>query len=163
VAQIEKENEKKDVKTEGRNQLVVFQLGKEEYAVDITQSKEIIKIDKITNVPNTPDYVRGVINLRGQIIPVVDLRKRFNISDQCQREKVITVEVNDTLIGLVVDAVNEVFWFDLEELAPAPEVDGGIKQEFIKGVIQRGERLLVLIDLKKLLFESKRAEEGRVI
>jgi purine-binding chemotaxis protein CheW len=153
------QNENENLKLEGKSQLVVFQLGEEEYAVDITQSKEIIKITKITNVPNTPDYVRGVINLRGQIVPVVDLRKRFNIQGRCEKEKIITVEVRESLIGLVVDAVNEVFWFDMEELEPAPEVEGGIKQEFVRGVLKRGERLLVLIDLNKLLFESKLKEE----
>ncbi len=153
----QKENE--NLKLEGKSQLVVFQLGEEEYAVDITQSKEIIKISKITNVPNTPDYVRGVINLRGQIVPVVDLRKRFNIPGESKKEKIITVEVKESLIGLVVDAVNEVFWFDMEELETAPEVEGGIKQEYVKGILKRDGRLLVLIDLNKLLFESRLKEE----
>ncbi len=155
-------NEKEDLQMEGRSQLVIFQLGEEEYAVDITQSKEIIKTSKITNVPNTPDYVRGVINLRGQIVPVVDLRKRFDISGNLDKEKIITVEVRESLIGLVVDDVNEVFWFDMEELEPAPEVEGGIKQEFVRGVLKRDERLLVLIDLDKLLFEGRVKDEDKV-
>ena len=138
-----------------KNQIVIFQLGNEEYAVDITQSKQIIKITKITPVPNTPEYVKGVINLRGQIVPVVDLRKRFDIEGSIENERIITVEVRGSLIGLVVDNINEVLWFETEELEPAPEVDGGIKQEYIKGVVKRGERLLVLIDLDKMLFEHK--------
>lgn len=138
-----------------RNQIVIFQLGAEEYAVDITQSKEILKLSKITPVPNTPDFVRGVVNLRGQIVPVVDLRRRFNIEGNSDKERIITVEVNDSLIGLVVDYVNEVLWYNMDELEPAPEVEGGIKQEFIKGVVKRGERLLVLINLNRMLFENK--------
>lgn len=143
-----------------RNQIVIFQLGKEEYAVDIIQSKQIIKISKITPVPNTPEYIRGVINLRGQIVPVVDLRRRFDIDGIAQNERIITVEIKDSLIGLVVDNINEVLWFDLEELEPAPEVDGGIRQEYVMGVVKRGERLLVLIDLNKMLFEHKIKNAG---
>ncbi|MFP4660983.1 MAG: chemotaxis protein CheW [Halanaerobiales bacterium] len=139
----------------GRKQIVVFQLGNEEYAVDITQSKQIIKVSKITPVPNTAEYIRGVINLRGQIVPVVDLRTRFNITGNSNKERIITVDVRDSLIGLVVDNINEVLWYQEDELEPAPEVEGGIKQEYVKGVIKRGERLLVLIDLDKMLFESR--------
>lgn len=138
-----------------RKQLVIFELSGEEYAVDITQSKQIIKVGKVTNVPNTPDYVRGVINLRGQIVPVVDLRKRFKISGKAEKEKIITVEVRESLIGLIVDTVNEVFWFDVDEIEPAPDVEGTIKQEFVRGVLKRDGRLLVLIELESLLFEDK--------
>lgn len=138
-----------------RNQIVVFQLGEEEYAVDITQSKQIIKISKITPVPNTAEFIRGVINLRGQIVPVVDLRKRFKIDGVGEKERIITVEVRDSLIGLVVDNINEVFWYNAGEIEPAPEVDGGIKQEYLKGVVKREERLIVLIDLDKMLYENK--------
>lgn len=150
------------VEDAAQNQLVIFQLGDEEYAVDIKQAKEIIKLSKITKVPNTPDYVRGVVNLRGQIVPVVDLKDRFNISSASNKERIITVEVRDSLIGLVVDAVNEVFWYNLDELEPSPEVAGGIKQEFIKGVVKRSERLLVLVDLESLLFENSLKLDSRV-
>lgn len=137
-------------------QIVVFQLNNEEYAVNIKQSKQIIKIAKITPVPNTPNYIRGVINLRGQIVPVVDLKKRFSISGRGDKERIITVEVRNTLIGLVVDNINGVLWYNPEkELEPAPEVSGDIKNEFIKGVVKKEERLIVLIDLDKMLFEKK--------
>lgn len=146
--------EEKDYTSE-KKQIVIFQLAGEEYAVDITQSKQIIKISNITPVPNTPDYVRGVINLRGQIVPVVDLRKRFMIEGNGNRERIITVEVRDILIGLVVDSINEVLWYDSEkELELAPEVSGGIKQELVKGIVKRENRLIVLIDLERLLFEN---------
>src|SRR5690554_6462950 len=139
-----------------KNQIVIFKLADEEYAVDITQSKQIIKPSKITPVPNTPNFVRGVINLRGQIIPVLDLRKRFDIDDVGERERIITVEVKDILIGLVVDTINEVLWYDVEkEMEPSPAVDGAIRQEYIKGIVKKGTRLIVLIDLEKLLFEDK--------
>jgi len=139
-----------------RKQVVVFLLADEEYAVDITQSKQIIKVSKITPVPNTPEYVRGVINLRGQIVPVVDLRKRFNITGAVEKERIITIEYEDILIGLLVDDIKEVLWYDIEkELESAPEIDSAVKQDFIKGVIKKGKRLIVLIDLEKLLFDNR--------
>lgn len=139
-----------------RKQVVVFLLADEEYAVDITQSKQIIKVSKITPVPNTPEYVRGVINLRGQIVPVVDLRKRFNITGAVEKERIITIEYEDMLIGLLVDDIKEVLWYDIEkELESAPEIDSAVKQDFIKGVIKKGKRLIVLIDLEKLLFDNR--------
>lgn len=140
--------------TANRKQIVIFQLGGEEYGINILQTKEIIKPSKITNVPNTPDYVLGVINLRGQIVPVIDLRKRFAIADTeaTEKQRVITIEVRDSLIGLVVDSVNGVVWLNMNELEPAPEIAGGIEQEFIEGVGKIEDRLLVIIDLEKLLF-----------
>ncbi|MDI3546601.1 MAG: purine-binding chemotaxis protein CheW [Halanaerobiales bacterium] len=140
--------------TANRKQIVIFQLGEEEYGINILQTKEIIKPSKITNVPNTPDYVLGVINLRGQIVPVIDLRKRFAIAatETTDKQRVITIEVRDSLIGLVVDSVNGVVWLNMNELEPAPEIAGGIEQEFIEGVGKIEDRLLVLIDLEKLLF-----------
>lgn len=152
---IENLEELKDYSGGEKKQIVIFQLSGEEYAVDITHSRQIIKLSKITPVPNTPDYVRGVINLRGQIIPVIDLKKRFSLPDSGEKEKIITVEVRDILIGLLVDNIKEVLWYNVEtELEPAPEVIGGVKQEFVKGIVKRGERLIVLIDLEELLFEN---------
>lgn len=154
----------KELQSTNKRQFVIFQLGDEEYGVNITQAKEIIKPSKITNVPNTDEHILGVINLRGQIVPVVDLRKRFNIKSSIENEKdkerIITVEVRENLIGLVVDGVNEVVWVDWDELEPAPEVSGGIKQEFIEGVGKIDDRLLILVDLERLLFEEKDKEEA---
>jgi purine-binding chemotaxis protein CheW len=145
-----------------QRQYVVFQIGTEEYGVNIIQVKEIVKPGRITNVPNTSDYVLGVINLRGQIIPVINLRKRFEIevgkSSKAIR-RIITVEIDDKLLGLLVDGVNEVVWLSDEEIEPAPEVAGGIKQEFLKGIGRIDNRLLVIIDLEKLLFDDRNIEE----
>lgn len=148
--------ENKILEENERKQVVVFQLADEEYAVDIGQSKQIIKVSKITPVPNTPDYVRGVINLRGQIVPVVDLRKRFGIEGTVEKEKIITIEYDDMLIGLLVDDIEEVMWYDVEkELESAPEIDSAVRQDYIKGIVKKGKRLIVLIDLEKLLFENR--------
>lgn len=141
-----------------REQYVIFQIGPEEYGVDINAVKEIIKPTKITNVPNTDDHVLGVINLRGQIVPVVDLHHKFSFDqniDGEKKERIITVEVRDTMIGLFVDDVNEVIWINRDEIEPAPEVAGGVKQEFLEGVGKFEDRLLVLVELDKLLFEDE--------
>lgn len=144
--------------TGNKDQFVVFQLGTEEYGVNISQAKEIIKPKNITNVPNTPEHVLGVINLRGQIVPVVDMKKRFSIeldsSEETDSSRIITVEVNDALIGIKVDGVNEVVWLDQDKLEPAPEVAGGVRQEYLIGIGKIEDRLLVLVDLNKILFED---------
>lgn len=144
--------------TGNKDQFVVFQLGSEEYGVNISQAKEIIKPKNITNVPNTPEHVLGVINLRGQIVPVVDMKKRFSIeleeTEETDSSRIITVEVNDALIGIKVDGVNEVVWLDQDKLEPAPEVAGGVRQEYLIGIGKIEDRLLVLVDLNKILFED---------
>lgn len=155
--------ERKDIQ---KSQYVIFQIGPEEYGVNIKQVQEIIKPTRITNVPNTDEHVLGVINLRGQIVPVVDLKRKFNFTtdSDSDKQRIITVKVRDTMIGLLVDDVNEVIWLDLDELEPAPEVAGGLKQEFLKGVGKVNDRLLILIQLDRLLFEdreeNKNSNEG---
>ncbi|MFW5984754.1 MAG: chemotaxis protein CheW [Halanaerobiaceae bacterium] len=138
-----------------RQQYVVFDLGNEEYGLEIELAKEILKPTKITPVPNTKDYVPGVINLRGQIIPVVDLFKRFSLvgAENREKEKIIIVEIQDTMIGLMVDRVQEIVWIDEETLDDPPEVAGGIKQEFLKGVGTLRDELLIIIDINETLFE----------
>lgn len=152
--------QKEQEEQQDQNQFVIFQIGSEEYGIDIKQVKEILKPTKITNVPNTDDYILGVINLRGQIIPVIDLSKKFdiNVKDNKEEQRIITVEIRESLIGLKVDGVNEVVWLNEDDIEPAPEVAGGIKQEYLKGVGKREDHLLILINLNKLLF-TKNEEE----
>ena len=145
-----------------RQQFVTFRIGKETYGILVYQVKEIIKPRRITHVPNTEGYVIGVINLRGQIVPVVDLKKKLNLEDRGLKEnleeRIITVEVNEALIGIKVDEVSEVIWLDEDTIEPPPEVAGGIRQEYLRGVGRTGDELLVLVDLKSLLFAE--GEEG---
>ena len=143
-------------------QYVVFSLGVEEYGLPIELAKEIIKPTKITPVPNTEEYVPGVINLRGQIIPVVDLYKRFSLGEETEREreKIIIVEIEDTMIGLMVDKVREIVWIAEETIDDPPEVVGGIKQEFLKGVGTLDEQLLIIIDINKTLFDEEELQQA---
>lgn len=143
-----------------QKQYVVFYLGEEEYGLGIDLAKEIIKPGKITPVPNTEDYVPGVINLRGQIIPVVDLVERFSLNDkEMDKEKIIIVEIKDNMMGLLVNRVKEIVWIDKESIGDPPRVAGGIKQEFLKGVGTMEDQLLIIIDIMETLFEGEKLDD----
>tara|TARA_Y100001960_G_scaffold100317_1_gene107739 strand:- start:1781 stop:2290 length:510 start_codon:yes stop_codon:yes gene_type:complete len=134
-------------------QLVIFSLLGEEFGVSIHDVREIISNTQITPVPQAPSFVEGVINLRGQIIPVVDLRKRFNLEENTDKTevKVVIIEVNDNVLGLVVDSVSEVLNIPSDSIkAPPALVANGIGAEYIKGIGQYNEKMIILIDLQKV-------------
>jgi purine-binding chemotaxis protein CheW len=133
-------------------QLVTFEVGKEEFAVDILTVQEINRMLQITHVPQSPPDVEGVINLRGRIIPVVDLRKRFGMPavEHNSESRIIVVEVSGRVIGFVVDRVHEVLRIDSSIVDPAPEMASAEHSEYIMGVGKLQDRLLILLDLEKL-------------
>lgn len=148
-----------------RHQFVVFQLGQEEYGVEILQTKEIHPYTKITRIPNAPYFVKGVINIRGEIIPVVDLRNRFGLESAKVQEttRIITVLVNGgQKIGFLVDSVREVLWIDDAAVEPAPTVAGGIEREYLNGVGKIGERLIILLNIEKILKQDRSSKTGKV-
>ena len=133
--------------------LVTFDLLGEEFGVPILDVREIIQMLDITPVPNAPKFVEGVINLRGQIIPIVDLRKRFNLetSETTEENRIVVVEVNNNTLGLIVDGDSEVLRIPEDLVKPAPAlIAGGIGSEFIKGIAYYKERMIILIDLYKV-------------
>jgi purine-binding chemotaxis protein CheW len=134
-------------------QLVSFKIGKEEFAVDILSVQEINKMTQITKVPNTPDFIEGVINLRGRIIPIVDLRTRLGLEkkEHDKDTRIIVVELENSTTGFIVDAVNEVIRIPVGVTEAPPELVSGIDSEFIKSVGKLDDRLLILIDLNKIL------------
>lgn len=139
-------------------QLVSFLIENEEFGVDILNVQEIIRPVDITRVPNAPAFVEGVINLRGRIVPVVDLRKRFNMS-QRERDKnsrIIVVELDDKIVGFMVDAVREVLRVDTNVIEPPPELAIGIDAGYITGVAKLEDRLLILLDLERILSEEEK-------
>lgn len=140
-------------KTVNRQQFVVFQVANEEFGVEILRTKEIHRYTKITRVPNAPRFVKGVINIRGEIIPVIDLRERFGLKavEINESTRIITVLVRDFMVGLLVDDVNEVLWLDDNAVEPAPSVSGGIEKEYLNGVGKIEDRLIVLLNLEKIL------------
>jgi purine-binding chemotaxis protein CheW len=139
--------------TEERMQLVSFNLGKEEYGVEVLKVREIIRMSTITRVPNMPRYVEGVINLRGKVIPVISLRKKFDLgeSENDNRTRIMVMEMAGELTGFIVDSVAEVIRISAGEIQPTPPlVTGNIDQECLSGVINQDERLLVLLNLERL-------------
>jgi purine-binding chemotaxis protein CheW len=142
---------------------VSFNIGEEEFGVDIMHVKEIIRMMEITKVPKSPDFVDGVINLRGNVVPIVDLRKRFSMDgkERDNNTRISVVELNGTIVGFVVDAVHEVLRIPTDTVEPPPPVVAGIDADYIRGVGKLDDRLLILLDLHKLLSpEEKLALEG---
>ena len=137
-------------------QFVTFTLGNEEYAVDILSVQEINRITEITIVPNSPDYVEGVINLRGKVIPVINLRKKFGLADKetDDSSRIIIMEIQGITNGLIVDSVSEVLRILTNTIEPAPPMSSNISSQFIKGIAKLENRLIILIDLDRLLGEA---------
>lgn len=137
--------------TEGK--FLTFALEKEIYGVEILKVKEIICLMDITNVPQTPDYMKGVINLRGKVIPVIDLRLKFSMSEveHTQETCIIVVEVHNSLIGVIVDGVSEVMYIKGEEIEDAPSFGQEVDTKFIKGLGKTKERIIILLDIEKVL------------
>lgn len=133
-------------------QLVTFEVAGEEFAVDILAVQEINRMMDLTRVPHSPAEVEGVINLRGKIIPVIDLRKRFNmeVSERSEANRIIVVEVVGRVVGFIVDRVHEVLRIDSSIVEPAPSMVCSIDSEFISGVGKLDDRLLILLDVNRL-------------
>lgn len=134
------------------HQLVSFQLGPEEYAIDILGVQEIIRLVDITHVPNAPHYVDGVVNLRGKVIPIINLRTRFGLSstEPTKDTRIIVVEVARLILGFIVDSVEEVLRLPEDLIEPSPSTGRGGADDFHKGVGRVNGRLLILLDLERL-------------
>ncbi|MEF3255652.1 MAG: chemotaxis protein CheW, partial [Deferribacterales bacterium] len=149
--------DQKEIKDEDLLQLVGFKLGDEEYAIDVLKIQEIIRLVEITSVPRTESYVMGVMNLRGKVIPVVDLRVRFNLekSDFDKKTRIIVVRFEKENIGFVVDEVTQVVRINKSMIEPTPPLVGNIGQEYILGICKYDERLIILLDIDSLIYEGK--------
>ncbi|HET6566885.1 MAG TPA: chemotaxis protein CheW [Rhodothermales bacterium] len=144
-------------------QLVTFVVGQEEYGVEILSVREIIRSAAITRVPNAPDVIRGVINLRGKVVPVVDLRSRFGLprQDQNRANRVVVIELAGQIVGFIVDAVREVIHVDSVLVEPPPELTVGADEHFIAGIARLEDRLVILLDPERVLsLEEVRALEA---
>jgi len=140
-------------------QLVSFELEGEVYGVDVLKVREIIRMPSITKMPNTPDYVDGIINLRGAVIPIISLRRRFGLgeSELDHNSRILVMEVGDGTTGFVVDAVAEVIRISAAEIQPPPIVaQANAAQDCITGVINHADRLLIVLDLEKLFRDEER-------
>jgi purine-binding chemotaxis protein CheW len=140
-------------------QLVSFNLEKEEYGINVLMVREIIRMLNITRVPNTPHYVEGVINLRGKVIPIISLRRKFDLAEAeyDKRTRIMVMEVVGEMMGFIVDEVSEVIRISEKEIQPPPPVvSTGIEQECMAGVINQADRLLVLLDLERMFSADER-------
>lgn len=148
-------------------QLVTFMLGGEEYGVPISQIQEIDRLSKITKVPKAARFVEGVTNLRGEVIPVLDTRKRFDLDIKASddRTRIMIVELGGVKTGLIVDSVREVLSLSKKDIAPPPDaIHAGIDQHFISGIgkVDSGKRMVVLLDVEKILSKSEQGELGEL-
>ncbi len=138
-------------------QLVVFDLSTEAYGVDIGAVREIIRLQDITRVPRTPEFVEGVINLRGKVIPVVDLRKRFGLpaEEESKENRIVVVDIGAQDIGVIVDAVTEVLRISTESVEPPASVITTADSEYLLGIAKLDSRLIILLDLEQVLTEAE--------
>jgi purine-binding chemotaxis protein CheW len=141
-------------------QVVTFALGSEEYGVDIAQVQEINRMVTITHVPRAPRFMEGVINLRGQLIPIIDLRTRFGMdrSERTKNTRIVVTEIGSKRIGMVVDSVSEVLRIPVEQIEDAPDLVAGVDTEYIRGVGKMGDRLIIMLDLGRVISGTEKAE-----
>ncbi len=145
-------------------QYLTFQLGDEVFALDVANVREILEFTTVTRVPRTPEYMRGVINLRGSVVPVLDMRLKFDLS---QTEKTVNtcivvveigIEQENTVIGALVDSVQEVFELEPGQIEPAPKIGTRLKTEFIKGMGKKDDRFIIILDIDKVFSLEEIAE-----
>ena len=142
-------------------QYLTFNLGEESFALDVAHVREILEFTSVTKIPQTPEFMRGVINLRGSVVPVMDMRVKFNLSmvEKTVNTCIIVVEValgeETTILGALVDSVQEVFELEPDQIEPAPKIGTGFKTEFIKGMGKREERFIIILDIDRVFSEDE--------
>lgn len=141
-------------------QFVVFQLSKETYGVDIGQVSEIITMQQITKVPHTIEFIEGIINLRGRVIPVVDLRKRFGLAhDEITRNtRIVVIEIGGNTLGMIVDGVSEVLRISSDVVEAPPPAITNVDADYLDGVAKLEDRLIILLNLEKVLNKQEQME-----
>ncbi len=138
------------------NQFLTFRLGEEEYGIEILKVQEIRGYDTVTQIANAPEFIKGVVNLRGTIVPIIDMRIKFKLgnADYDQFTVVIILNVAGRVMGIVVDGVSDVISLEAEQMRPTPEFGAVIDTQYIMGLGAVGERMLILIDIEKLMGSS---------
>lgn len=147
--------------SDANNQYLTFTLGEEVFALEIASVREVLEYTSITKVPRTPEYIRGVINLRGRAVPVVDVRLKFGMpaTERTVNTCIIIVEVElegeSTVLGALSDSVKEVMDIEPENIEPAPRIGTSIKADFIRGIGKHGENFIILLDIDKVFSEEE--------
>jgi len=173
ISQVADQEKSEKKKAEDSIQLLVFDLDKEEYGLNITDLQEIIRIPEVTPVPNSPEFIKGILNLRGQIVVVVDLEKRFSLEreKQIEQKHIVIAEVEENSFGILVDEVKEVVRVPVSKIQSTPDLfTKRAHSDYFDGVVVLGEeeekensRLIVLLNVKKLLQEKELLELGKEI
>ena len=144
-------------------QIISFKVGDEEYGLEILKVKEVIKVTEITKLPKAPSFVKGVVNLRGDVIPIIDLREKFGLekAEESDANRVIVVEIEGKSVGMAVDSVSHVIRINESQIDNPPLV-GGMTGDYIRGVVKLGDRLIVLINVDKILTSEEKIELGKI-
>ena len=137
-------------------QFIIFNLADQEYGINILDSREIVTFDQLTVIPDSPEFVSGVINLRDNIIPIIDLTKKFNLKESSvQMEKIIIILVNNNLIGLAVKDVKEILRINSDDISDPPEITKNIDKNYVEGIARLDERLLILLDVESIFSKKE--------
>lgn len=138
--------------------VLVFSINNEDYATDIMEVERILGYEQTTKMPDSPDFVEGVINYEGNILPIISLAKKFNLSQKENKEetKIIVAKQNDTKIGIIVDVVSEVRDVNLKNIENPPEIAAGISKRYIKGLIKLDKRIIVFLNLSSILTDEEK-------
>ena len=147
--------------------IVSFVLGDEEFGVDIMKIDSIVELGKLTKIPESADYVEGVMNFRGTVIPVINLRRKFYMEDLPEdakkKSKVIVVNLDDRKVGFMVDDVREVLTITDEQLEEPPDEVGGVGRSYVLGIAKMGESMMIILDIDKVLSAEEKLEIGRLV
>jgi purine-binding chemotaxis protein CheW len=145
----------KDISADEK-QLVLFELGTETYGLDIASVHEIIRMQPITKVPKAPFYVEGVINLRGRVIPVIDIGKRFGFekTDDVKNNRIVVINIEDTTLGIIVDAVTEVIRIPVDSIDSVSDIVTSGQADYLMGIAKLPEKMIILLALDKLLMKD---------
>ncbi len=149
-------------------QYLTFQLGEEVFALEISKVREVLEFTTVTRIPRTPEFMLGVINLRGSVVPVVDMRARFGMDaiEKTVNTCIVIVEVNleeDTVLGALVDSVREVMELDPDRIEPAPKIGTKLNTEFIQGMGKRDEDFIIILDIDKIFSTDELVEVRDVL
>ncbi|HEY5805094.1 MAG TPA: chemotaxis protein CheW [Lysobacter sp.] len=142
---------------EAADEYLTFALGEEEYGVEILKVQEIRGYDTVTRLPDAPDYIKGVINLRGTIVPVIDMRIKFRLErvEYNALTVMIVLNVADRVVGMVVDSVSDVIQLQSEQIRPVPDIGSAIDRQFITGIGTQGDRMLILLEIERLMTSAE--------
>jgi len=156
---MEKQN-KVTERSDGIVQVVSFSVGEEDYGINIEMVKEVIKVKSITRLPKTPSFIRGVINLRGDVIPIIDLREKFGLHEEdfTGMTRVIVVDIDDKSIGMAVDSVSNVINIAQDDIKPPPPLINGLSEDYLKGVGKVGDELIILLNIDKILTTEEKID-----